>query len=105
MLHDLHVIEGFIPDRFAQHGGSPVDPSLPDPSEIVTAVAWQCIYDPISELYVDLRTFDILICDVANNFAGPDACSEMHYTSLHIITYHCISLHIITYHYISLHHR
>eukprot|EP00435_Cladocopium_sp_Y103_P075321 s326_g56.t1 len=29
---------GFIPDRFAQHGGSPVDPSLPDPSEIVTAV-------------------------------------------------------------------
>ena len=28
---------GFIPDRFAQHGSSPVDPSLPDLSEIVTA--------------------------------------------------------------------
>ena len=26
-----------IPDRFAQHGSSPVDPSLPDLSEIVTA--------------------------------------------------------------------
>ena len=47
-------MSGFIPDRFAQHGGSPVDPSLPDPSEIVPAVAWQ--YDPISVPYGMLIT-------------------------------------------------
>ncbi|CAJ1425372.1 unnamed protein product, partial [Effrenium voratum] len=29
---------GFIPNRFSQHGASPIDPSLPEPQEIVRAV-------------------------------------------------------------------
>ena len=80
-------MSGFIPDRFAQHGGSPVDPSLPDPKSCLQSLGRQ--YDPIFVLYVDYidiawhshnyHSLSIYMFFFASSFSGSNACSERHY--------------------------